>query len=41
MELDPLIADEISMILARAYGAPIEVVQRAAALVQPPGRKRE
>jgi tripartite-type tricarboxylate transporter receptor subunit TctC len=41
MELDPLTADQIGRILARAYGAPAEVVRRAAALVQPPGRKGE
>ena len=41
MELDPLSADEIGRILAGAYGAPAGVVRRAAALVQPPGRKGE
>jgi hypothetical protein len=41
MELDPLSANEIGRILAGAYGAPAEVVRRAAALVQPPGRKGE
>jgi tripartite-type tricarboxylate transporter receptor subunit TctC len=41
MELDPLTANEIGRILAGAYGAPAEVVRRAAALVQPPGRKGE
>jgi tripartite-type tricarboxylate transporter receptor subunit TctC len=41
MELDPLTANEIGQILGRAYGAPTEVVRRAAALVQPPGRKGE
>jgi tripartite-type tricarboxylate transporter receptor subunit TctC len=39
MELDPLSADEIGRKLAGAYGAAAEVVRRAAALVQPPGRK--
>jgi len=36
-----LTADEIGRILAGAYGAPADVVRRAAALVQPPGRKGE
>jgi tripartite-type tricarboxylate transporter receptor subunit TctC len=41
LELDPLSAEEIGRILARTYGASAEVVRRAAALVQPPGRKAE
>jgi hypothetical protein len=41
MELDPLSAGEVGRILAAAYGAPAEVVRRAAALVQPPGCKGE
>jgi hypothetical protein len=41
MELDPLSSDEIGRILASAYGAPAEVVRRAALLVQPGGRKGE
>jgi hypothetical protein len=41
MELDPLSGDEIARILSSAYGSPAEVVRRAAALVQPPGRKGE
>jgi tripartite-type tricarboxylate transporter receptor subunit TctC len=41
MELDPLSADEIGRILAGAYGAPAEVVRRAATLVQPPPGERE
>jgi hypothetical protein len=41
MGLDPLSGDEIARILSGAYGSPAEVVRRAAALVQPPGRKGE
>jgi tripartite-type tricarboxylate transporter receptor subunit TctC len=41
MELDPLASDRIGEILTAAYGASREIVQRAAALVQPSTRKAE
>ena len=41
MELDPLASDRIGRILTTAYGASREIVQRAAALVQPSTRKPE
>jgi tripartite-type tricarboxylate transporter receptor subunit TctC len=41
MELDPLASDRIGEILTTAYGASREIVQRAAALVQPSTRKPE
>jgi tripartite-type tricarboxylate transporter receptor subunit TctC len=41
MEIDPLSADRIGAILAAAYGAPAQIVSRAAALVEPSARKEK
>jgi tripartite-type tricarboxylate transporter receptor subunit TctC len=41
MEIDPLSAREIERLLATAYGAPRAIVQRAAALVDPPAHKAD
>ncbi|MGZ3295662.1 MAG: tripartite tricarboxylate transporter substrate-binding protein, partial [Xanthobacteraceae bacterium] len=41
MEIDPLTADQIGGILAAAYGAPAQIVSRAAALVEPSARKEK
>jgi tripartite-type tricarboxylate transporter receptor subunit TctC len=38
LEIDPLAASEIETLLARAYGAPKAIVQKAAAFVEPAGR---
>ena len=39
MEIDPLSADAIDKLLATAYAAPKEIVQRAADLIETPGQK--
>jgi tripartite-type tricarboxylate transporter receptor subunit TctC len=38
LEIEPLTAGEIEALLAKAYGAPKPIVQKAAALVEPSGR---
>jgi tripartite-type tricarboxylate transporter receptor subunit TctC len=38
LEIEPLTAGEIETLLAKAYGAPRAIVQKAAALVEPSGR---
>jgi tripartite-type tricarboxylate transporter receptor subunit TctC len=38
LEIEPLTAGEVETLLAKAYGAPRAIVQRAAALVEPSGR---
>jgi tripartite-type tricarboxylate transporter receptor subunit TctC len=38
LEIEPLTAAEIETLLASAYGAPKAIVQKAAALLEPPGR---
>jgi hypothetical protein len=38
LEIDPLTASEIETLLARAYGAPKAIVQKAAGFVEPAGR---
>src|SRR5262249_20998800 len=38
LEIEPLTATEIEALLAKAYGAPRTIVQKAAALVEPSGR---
>jgi hypothetical protein len=38
LEIEPLTAAEIDALLAKAYGAPKAIVQKAAALIEPPGR---
>src|SRR5262245_31360185 len=38
LEIEPLAAAEIETLLAKAYGAPRAIVQKAAALIEPPGR---
>jgi tripartite-type tricarboxylate transporter receptor subunit TctC len=38
LEIEPLTASEIETFLAKAYGAPRPIVQKAAALVEPAGR---
>src|SRR5262245_35321182 len=38
LEIEPLTAAEIETLLAKAYGAPRTIVQKAAALIEPPGR---
>jgi len=38
LEIEPLTAGEIETLLAKAYGAPGAIVQKAAALVEPSGR---
>jgi tripartite-type tricarboxylate transporter receptor subunit TctC len=38
LEIEPLTAGEIETFLAKAYGAPRPIVQKAAALVEPSGR---
>src|SRR5262245_3052800 len=38
LEVEPLTAAEIDALLAKAYGAPRTIVQKAAALVEPSGR---
>src|SRR5215467_7970900 len=38
LEVEPLTAAEIDTLLAKAYGAPRTIVQKAAALIEPPGR---
>ena len=38
LEIEPLTAAEIETLLAKAYGAPKPIVQKAAALVEPSGR---
>ena len=38
LEILPLTAAEIETLLAKAYGAPRTIVQKAAALIEPPGR---
>jgi tripartite-type tricarboxylate transporter receptor subunit TctC len=38
LEIEPLTAVEIETLLAKAYGAPKTIVQKAAALVEPSGR---
>jgi tripartite-type tricarboxylate transporter receptor subunit TctC len=39
MEIDPLTAGEIETLLAKAYGAPREIIASAAALVEPTAKK--
>jgi tripartite-type tricarboxylate transporter receptor subunit TctC len=41
LEIEPLRADQIDKLLAQAYGAPKAIIQRAAALAEPSGRKEE
>src|SRR5215813_5675042 len=38
LEIEPLTAAEIDTLLAKAYGAPNTIVQKAAALIEPSGR---
>ena len=38
LEIEPLTSVEIETLLAKAYGAPKPIVQKAAALVEPSGR---
>jgi len=38
LKIEPLTAAEIEALLAKAYGAPRTIVQKAAALVEPSGR---
>jgi tripartite-type tricarboxylate transporter receptor subunit TctC len=38
LEIEPLTAAEIETLLAKAYSAPRTIVQKAAALIEPPGR---
>src|SRR5262244_850147 len=38
LEIEPLTAAEIDTLLAKAYGAPKTIVQKAAALIEPSGR---
>jgi tripartite-type tricarboxylate transporter receptor subunit TctC len=38
LEIEPLTSGEIEQLLAKAYGAPKPIVQKAAALVEPSGR---
>src|SRR5262249_36350888 len=38
LEIEPLTAAEIETLLAKAYGWPRTIVQKAAALIEPPGR---
>jgi len=40
LEIEPLTASEIETFLAKAYGTPRPIVQKAAALVEPAGRVR-
>src|SRR4029077_6912236 len=39
LEIDPLTGAQIAALLARAYGAPRAVVERAAALIEPAAHK--
>jgi tripartite-type tricarboxylate transporter receptor subunit TctC len=41
LEIDPLSAVKVASILATAYGAPTPIVEQAAALIQPAGRRND
>jgi hypothetical protein len=38
MEIDPLSGEAVAALLTKAYAAPRDIVQRAAALVEPASR---